>query len=167
MNRRVELAPYRPCLWRMVCLMASILMMGCGSGDAGDPPELFAKMAPEEIPADFPERAASKQHRFTQLNAPGVQHIANQGGLLRLTLFEGLEVTARLDKIDDGILPTKSYRGQIVDDPGSTVSMSFQNGVLKASVVTGNGRQYQISHVRNGTYVVFEIQPLVSPLKGN
>lgn len=118
-------------------------------------------------PTKFPERAIAKRHRFARLNPDALKRLASTGGRLRLNLFDDLAVIAAFTQTEPGIKDSRTHSGQLVDDAGSSVTLTISQKILRGAVITGDGRQFQVSHVEGGRYVIFEIAPPIGPLKGN
>jgi hypothetical protein len=141
------------------------LLGGCGGGESS--PDLFASGAMDNPPTKFPERAIAKRHRFARLNPDALKRLASTGGRLRLNLFDDLAVIAIFTQTQPGIKDSSTHLGHLDDDTGSSVTLTIGQKILRGAVTTGDGRQFQVSHVDGGRYVIFEIAPPIGPLKGN
>lgn len=141
------------------------LLCACGGGESS--PDLFASEAVDNPPAKFAGRAIAKRHQFARLNPDALKHLAATGGRLRLNLFDDLAVIAIFTQTQPGIKDSRTHSGHLDDDTGSSVTLTIGQKILRGAVTTGDGRQFQVSHVDGGRYVIFEIAPPIGPLKGN
>ena len=149
-------------------ILVAALFTACGGkSDSGPPPDLFAPDAVNNPPEDFKRGAVAKRHRFARLNPAALQRLAAVGSRVRLNLFDDLVLIAVFTDSKSGITQSRNHAGHLEADPESSVMLTFAQEVMTGAVTTGDGRQFQISHIDAGNYAVFEIVPPTGQLKGN
>jgi hypothetical protein len=149
-------------------ILVAALFTACGGKpDSGPPPDLFATEAIKNPPQDFPGSAVAKRHRFARLNPAALQRLAAVGSRVRLNLFDDLVPIAVFTDSKPGITQSHNHAGHLETDPKSSVMLIFTQEVMSGAVTTGDGRQFQISHINADNYAIFEIAPPTGRLKGN
>ncbi len=149
-------------------ILVAVLFMACGGKpDSGPPPDLFVPDAVNNPPEDFKGNDVVKRHRFARLNPAALQRLAAVGSRVRLNLFDDLALIAVFTDSKPGITQSHNYAGHLEADPESSVTLTFTQEVMSGAVTTGDGRQFQISHIEAGNYALFEIAPPTGRLKGN
>ena len=149
-------------------ILVAALFTACGGkSDSGPPPDLFAPDAVNNSPGDFKGSAVAKRHRFARLNPAALQRLAAVGSRVRLNLFDDLALIAVFTDSKLGVTQSRNHAGHLDADPESSVTLTFIQEVMTGAVITGDGRQFQISHIDAGNYAVFEIAPPTGRLRGN
>ena len=149
-------------------ILVAALFTACrGKSDSGPPPDLFKPDAVNNPPENFRGNAVAKRHRFARLNPAALQRLAAVGSRVRLNLFDDLALIAVFTDSKLGITQSRNHAGHLEADPESSVMLTFAQEVMTGAVTTGDGRQFQISHIDAGNYAVFEIAPPTGRLKGN
>jgi len=149
-------------------ILVAALFTACGGKpDPGPPPDLFAPDAVNNPPEDYNGNAVAKRHRFARLNPAALLRLAAVGSRVRLNLFDDLAPIAVFTDSKPGITQSHNHAGHLETDPESSVMLTFTQEVMRGAVTTGDGRQFQISHIDADNYVVFEITPPTNRLKGN
>ena len=149
-------------------ILVAALFTACGGkSDSGPPPDLFAPDAVNNPPEDFKGSAVAKRHRFARLNPAALQRLAAVGSRVRLNLFDDLAPIAVFTDSKPGITQSRNHAGHLEADPESSVTLTFTQEVMTGAVTTGDGRQFQISHIDADNYAIFEIAPPTGRLKGN
>ena len=81
---------------------------------------------------------------------------------LHLNLFDNIDLTARLDRVDTSVTGGFVWVGQVQGEPGSVATLAVQNGVLSGSVHR-YGREWAVIKLAGGDdsdlYTISELDP--------
>ena len=125
-------------------------------------PVLFRDLPAAQVPSSFPEQTIAKRWRWVQMEDTGLAQLSinpKQPKRVRLNLFPDLEVTALITDNKTHWNKDQSAMGFINDDPDSMFVMSRHEEILMGLVVLPDARQVLISHVKDGKYVIVEVDP--------
>jgi peptidyl-Asp metalloendopeptidase len=119
---------------------------------------LFIPLHPETNLQLSESNSAALRVRPVRLNH---QAIAPDVRVIRLNLFDDLQLTAEQERVDLSVTGGYVWVGQVREQPG-TVTLSLQDGVLTGSVELGGGRRLTINNLAgtmDDQYLIREIDP--------
>ena len=122
-------------------------------------PDLFVDLPASEQPATFPQQDLAKRFRWVKLTASALTKMEKTGARFHLNLFpdeKHIVFTDYLRPHDNG---TMSVSGLVNDDPDTMFILAKAGDVRMGSVTLNDGRQFLITHIKDGKYVVLEGDP--------
>ncbi len=122
-------------------------------------PELFSDLPQAQTPATFPQQNLAKRFRWVKLEDSALKHMEKPGNRVHLSLFPDDQHISVTDYARTHWNETHSSVGRINDDMDTMFVLSRADGVRMGSVTLNDGRQFLISHVTDGKYVILEVDP--------
>ena len=146
-------------LWVLLLVLAGGGIFGVLRYRGGqEVPALFGDLPAAMQPEGFLESAVAKRWRWVHLDSKGLNQLSERGARFQLNFFPDVQVTAVVGVHKTHQHGAQSVLGYVENAPwGSTVVLSHSDGIMAGTVMLGDGRQMMIRHVKDGIYVVLEV----------